>query len=287
MNKILRFFPAIRVHSWGGFGSQLFTAYVVLKLQRKFPNRRIKVVIHTSGVSRRISEFDFETLGVKMVQVEDYEGEEVRDSLHEAHPTHSCRINILIKEILPRALKWLRLVQNANTDLSFSLISLWTFSLRGHYTRLTLEESIVEALHHAVFLNKSKSIMEINDLVVHYRLGDLLSLDEKQPIDVHRVEDVLKTLKVNSKHSVVLSDSKDEDLAEFLKTSEILKFCKPSNYDPNMTLRICIEAEKFVGTGSKISLWAAVFRYFVHKKFSSLPVELIWASKSGLKANWY
>ena len=287
MNKILRFFPAIRVHSWGGFGSQLFTAYVVLKLQRKFPNRRIKVVIHTSGVTRRISEFDFETLGVKMVQVEDYKGAEVRDSLHKAHPLYSRRIITLIKEILSHALKWLRLVQNANTDLSFSLISLWTFSLRGHYTRLTLDESIVEALHHAIFLNKSNFIMETNNLVVHYRLGDLLSLDEKQPIDFHRVEGILKTLKVHSKHSVVLSDSEDEDLAEFLKESEILKFSKTSNYDPNMTLRLCIGAEKFVGTGSKISLWAAVFRYFVHGKLSSLPVELIWASRSGLKANWY
>ena len=70
MNQILRFLPALRVHSWGGFGSQLFTAYVVLKLQKQFTNRRIKVVVHTSGVTRRVSEFDFETLGVEMIQVE-------------------------------------------------------------------------------------------------------------------------------------------------------------------------------------------------------------------------
>ena len=287
MNQIFRFLPALKVHSWGGFGSQLFTAYVVLKLQRKFPNRRIEVVIHTSGVTRRVSEFNFETLGVNMVQVEDYKAKDVRDSTDKARASYSHNLPQVTRGLLYQILQWLRLVQSANTDLSFNLISLWTLSIRGHYTRLSLEETLVESLYGSLFLKESPFMIQRHELVVHYRLGDLLNLDEKQPIDVDRVEGVLEKLRVQADRLVLLSDSNEDELAEFLKNSMILKFCKPSNYDPNKTLRVCIDAESFVGTGAKISLWAAIFRYFVHKRESYLPTELNWSGRNGLKTNWY
>jgi hypothetical protein len=136
-------------------------------------------------------------------------------------------------------------------------------------------------------LKESTFTTQKNALVVHYRLGDLLHLDEKQPINVDRVEGVLDILRVQTNHLVLLSDSNEEELAEFLKNSMILKFCKPSNYSPNKTLRFCIDADIFVGTGAKISLWAAIFRYFIFKKESFLPVELMWSGDFGLKVNWY
>jgi len=287
MSQIHRFLPALRVHSWGGFGSQLFTAYVVLKLQKQFPNRRIKVVIHTSGVTRRISEFDFETLGVKMIQVEDYRATEVQNSMHRIHFSYSYNLPQAIRGHLYQILQWLRLVQSANTDRSFNLISLWTLSIRGHYTRLSLDKLFVERLYELLFLKESPSITQKNALVVHYRLGDLLNLDEKRPINVDRVEGVLHELVVQTNHLVLLSDSNESELADFLKNSMILKFCKPSNYGPSKTLRFCIDAESFIGTGAKISLWAAIFRYFVHETESFLPTELNWSSGNGLKANWY
>ena len=287
MNQILRFLPALRVHSWGGFGSQLFTAYVVLKLQKKFPNRRIKVVIHTSGVTRRVSEFDFETLGVKMIQVEDYKATDAQNGMHRTHFSYSYYLSQAIRRHLYQILQWLRLVQSANTDLSFNLTSLWTLSIRGHYTRLSLDKLFVERLYEVLFSKESPFKTQKKVLVVHYRLGDLLNLDEKRPINVDRVEGVLNELMVQKSHIVLLSDSNEAELAEFLKNSVILKFCKPSNYGPNKTLRFCIDAESFIGTGAKISLWAAIFRYFVHEKESFLPTELNWSSGNGLKANWY
>ena len=287
MNQILRFLPALRVHSWGGFGSQLFTAYVVLKLQKQFPNRRIKVLSHTSGVTRRISEFDFETLGVKMIQVEDYKATEGQNGMNKTRASYSYNLPQVIRGHLYQILQRLRLVQSANTDLSFNLISLWTLSIRGHYTRLSLDKLFVESLYEVLFLKESPFITQNNALVVHCRLGDLLNLEEKQPINVDRIEGVLNELRVQTNHLVLLSDSNEAELAEFLKNSVILKFCKPSNYGPNKTLRFCIDAESFIGTGAKISLWAAIFRYFVHEKESFLPTELNWSSGNGLKANWY
>ena len=287
MNQIFRFLPALRVHSWGGFGSQLFTAYVVLKLQKKFPNRRIKVVIHTSGVTRRISEFNFGTLGVKMIQVEDFKASVVQNGMHKDRISDSHNLPQVIKGHLYQILQRLRLVQSANTDLSFNLISLWTLSIRGHYTRLSLDKLLVESLYEVLFLKESPFITQKNALVVHYRLGDLLNLEEKQPISVDRIEGVLNELRVQTNHLVLLSDSNETELAEFLKSSIILKFCKPSNYGPSRTLIFCIDAESFVGTGAKLSLWAAIFRYFVHEKESFLPTELNWSSGNGLNVNWY
>jgi hypothetical protein len=287
MNQVFRFLPALRVHSWGGFGSQLFTAYVVLKLQKKFPNRRIKVVIHTSGVTRRISEFDFKTLGVKMIQVEDYKGAEAQNGMYRTHVSYSYNLLQVIRGHLYQILQWLRFVQSANTDLSFNLISLWTLSIRGHYTRLSFDKLFVERLYEVLFSKESPFKTQKNALVVHYRLGDLLNLDEKGPINVERVEGVINELLVQTNHLVLLSDSNEVETAEFLKNSIILKFCKPSHYDPNKTLRFCIDAESFIGTGAKISLWAAVFRYFVHEKESFLPIDANWSSGNGLKANWY
>jgi hypothetical protein len=287
MNQVFRFLPALRVHSWGGFGSQLFTAYVVLKLQKQFPNRRIKVVIHTSGVTRRISEFDFKTLGVKMIQVEDYKGAEAQNGMYRTHVSYSYNLLQVIRGHLYQILQWLRFVQSANTDLSFNLISLWTLSIRGHYTRLSFDKLFVERLYEVLFSKESPFKTQKNALVVHYRLGDLLNLDEKGPINVERVEGVINELLVQTNHLVLLSDSNEAEMAEFVKNSIILKFCKPSHYDPNKTLRFCIDAESFIGTGAKISLWAAVFRYFVHEKESFLPIDANWASGNGLKANWY
>jgi hypothetical protein len=287
MNPIFRFFPALRVHSWGGFGSQLFTAYVVLKLQRKFPYRRIKVVIHTSGVTRRISEFDFKPLGVKTVQIEDYKPTELPNGIQKARVSLPYKLPQAIKNFFYHTLQLLRLVQSANTDSSFNLISSWTLSIRGHYTRLILDKSHVKSLYDVLFLHELPFITQTNAFVVHYRLGDLLELEEKQPINVGRVEGVLEKLKAYSYNFVLLSDSAEEESAKFLKNSSIIKYSKPSNYDPHKTLKMCIDAERFVGTGGKISLWAAIFRNFIHEKESFLPTELNWSSRNGLKANWY
>jgi hypothetical protein len=244
-------------------------------------------MIHTSGVTRRISEFDFETLGVKIIQVEDYKAAEVQNGIHKARVSYSYNLPQAIRGHLYQILQWLRLVLSADTDLSFNLISLWTLSIRGHYTRLNLDELLVESLYDALFLKESTFIIERNALVVHYRLGDLLHLDEKQPINVDRVEGVLDKLRVQTNHLVLLSDSNEEELAEFLKHSNYLKFSKSSNFDPNKTLRVCIDAEGFVGTGAKISLWATIFRYFIYQKESFLPAELDWSARNGLKATWY
>ena len=145
--KLLEVLPALRIHSWGGFGSQLFTAYVVLRIQKQYPGRRIKVVIHTSGVTRRESEFDFQVLGVNFLQKEDYKRNTILyEKGSDSAPLHVSMIKNA-KSILYFILKFLRLVQSADSDSSYNLIRFWTLALRGHYTRLTLDKALVEHLY--------------------------------------------------------------------------------------------------------------------------------------------
>jgi hypothetical protein len=277
----------MRIHSWGGFGSQLFTAYVVLKVQKRYPGRRIKVIVHTSGITRRVSEFDFEILKVEMIQVEDYKARKIeRESGRKVwrnfmHVKNGC------KKSLRQIVKRLSLIQTADTDDSFNSVSFWTFSLRGHYTRLTIEEPLVQSLYEVVFSSSPKFLVPNQNLVIHYRLGDLLGLDDKRPISFERVEDVLERFKANLGTTVLLSDSSKEVAAKFLETSRILKFSTLLNYDPKTTLKLCIQAQTFLGTSAKLSLWASIFRSVIYQRESFLPLELSWLNFIDNKVTWF
>lgn len=285
--KIYKFLPILRVHSWGGFGSQLFAAYIVLKVQKRFPNRRIKVVVHTSGVTRRVSELNFQNLGVKVVQVEDYQTSAGKKKMTSNYFYNLSWIYGSIKETTSRALVWMRFYQNANTDNSVNSIMCWTLALRGHYTRITLERELIESLYVELCSQSSKFQIQNQDLVIHYRLGDLLTLGEKKPISVDRVEEVLDNVMTHRDSTVLLSDTVGEDLTTFLKDSRLLRYCNVYNFDPISTLAFCIKSQTFVGTGAKLSLWAAIFRHFIFSKDSFLPVELKWPINHELKVNWY
>jgi len=50
--------PPIRVHCWGGLGSQLFGWSLYEDLQIRYPSRRIHVYLHQGGVTQRPSEID-------------------------------------------------------------------------------------------------------------------------------------------------------------------------------------------------------------------------------------
>ena len=51
--------PSIKIHCWGGIGSQLFTLALALDLNKRYPKRPIKFIFHTGGVTRRSLEIDF------------------------------------------------------------------------------------------------------------------------------------------------------------------------------------------------------------------------------------
>ena len=48
----------IRIHCWGGLGSQLYAWALFERLSIRFPKRKLRLVLHTSGVTRRASDLN-------------------------------------------------------------------------------------------------------------------------------------------------------------------------------------------------------------------------------------
>ncbi len=286
-SQVFPLLPALRVHSWGGFGSQLFTAYVILKVQKRYPGRRIKVIVHTSGVTRRVSEFEFTKLGVTVVQVEDFESVKLQGRAVINLQNQSFSTVKFLKKIAFGVMKSLRFVQTADTNKSFDSVSIWTLALRGHYTRLSIDHELIASLYKVLFDNKDFQKSTISSAIIHYRLGDLMNLVEKSPISPERVEKVLELVGPEIESVKVLSDSSEDEYRNFVTGSRVLSSLTLKNLEPLPSLWLCITSIVFVGTGAKLSLWAAIFRDIVHNEHSFLPNEFKWAEEIGLKANWY
>jgi len=118
-------------------------------------------------------------------------------------------------------------------------------------------------------------------------LGDLLTLKEKSPVSTQRIDAILSLIISKNVVPMLLTDSSQDEFSKYVSQSSMLQKCIPITLDPFHTLQLCIGAEVFVGTGAKISLWAAIFRQFLLQQTSYLPSELKWSAKNGLSVNWY
>lgn len=290
--NVLRFWiysklPRLRIHTWGGFGSQLFSAYLILRLREILPGRRLVVVNHSSGVTRRLMELDFGLLNVESIQIDDFS---TRIS-HSNSSSNQLRINSFIYQIAARTLRFviehLKFLNSANDEASLSSIRPWTLSLRGHYTRLLMKRNSVDALYRLIFDRVDIGNTKQASCVIHYRLGDLISLGSKSPIQPSRIENTLEEYGLIYKVPLVLTDSNESQYFQFVSNTQYLNKIQPLNLDAFHTLRMCVHSNEFLGTTAKISLWAAIFRQFVLGKPSLLPSELGWASESGVHPTWY
>jgi hypothetical protein len=284
---INRLMPPLAIHSWGGLGSQLFTANLVLKLQLKFPSRRIRVFLHTSGFTRRELEFDFSALNIEVTQVEDY-----NLNKEDYNPMNSLKIKensifTLMKPVVSKILLKYNLLNNANNDASFDAIKPWTLAIRGHYTRLSMDAIRARRLYEILCGEISFRNRKMNEHVIHCRLGDLLLSGPKMPVDAQRLDALLEKLEINPVDTKLLTDSTLSEFIEYAATTNILRFTQFANIESVRTLQMCTSAHEFIGTTAKLSLWSAIFRYFLFNQISYLPIELYWITSSGLKAEWY
>ena len=86
---------------------------------------------------------------------------------------------------------------------------------------------------------------------------------------------------------MVLSDSSEREFRNFVSGNTTLSYLKLENLEPLHSLWLCINSEHFIGTGTKLSLWAAIFRDFINDNPSFLPVELDWIKPFCRQVNWY
>jgi hypothetical protein len=268
-------YPAIRIHVWGGLGSQLFGWAVLLDLQRKFPSRRFIVIFHNGGVSQR----DPELIGLldtcEFKFVDDFKPKNDVPALRKIWSWFLISIGQLSRVLL----RLLGFVARANSNSQFENLKPWLISLRGHYSNRLISKSVCDSIRSSLFADlidfeaqHSKGIVGI-----HFRLGDLVNLQTKKPLDPQRIVDGLNSAlpRINSQTGIlVCSDSPTLAIDKISALMPALRF-NPSVLAPRETIYLLSIVENFLGSPSKISEWVTLFR--VHASPSCptwLPIEM-------------
>ena len=260
-------FSSIDIHCWGGLGSQLFAANVAIEIQQKYPQKNICLVLHSGGVTKRIPEIPEIFPNFHYEFIDDYTG-----SLSAV--SSSKKILILFKKLLFKFFCILGLLATLDNG-NFHKIKFWTIAVRGHYSYCTISMNFLKSFYeNLVKLVDDSIVFDIDSISIHYRLGDLLHLTEKGPIDVERIVQVLNCIrtKISYANLDIYSDS----------PLEALRILSGANLDIHFRIRDepssqlifnCAQAKYFIGTSSKISFWIALVRSRILEKSSSLPNE--------------
>jgi hypothetical protein len=269
ISSMVRWFaPPIRVHIWGGFGSQLFGLVIAWRLSTSHRYRRVKLVFHTSGVSERVRELPLSWLS-------DYSINEIQDFAKSGmvvEPTKTTSISKTLITFLNSVLIRIGLLARANTNLELTRLQPWVLALRGHYTEFRLEDFEVTRLMNLFEIPKKRH--SDNVLSIHYRLGDLLNLSSKSYIQPPRISKALIHLSPKNIPVVIFSDSDSEDVSSLLASHLKERGSSYLRMSPIDTIRSCVNSMEFLGTNSKLSLWIAIFR-LKENRITAIPKELL------------
>jgi hypothetical protein len=261
---LIRFMPPIKIHVWGGLGSQLHGVALLYELLNRFPTRTAMIVLHTSGVTIRKSEIDELLPAQYLTYLSDFSVERNNEEVGQnGGSLHRFKIKIFFIKLGKLILELSGFLARANSDKNFSKLKPWVMSIRGHYTDRSIAPwAILEILSQA----KSKGLIKFCaerrvDSGLHYRLGDLLRLEAKSPTESTKVASAVSSAheRFNFGKVSIFSDS-GEQAKEILKDAcpEIdFEICEGNTWEVISSL---VAARVFIGTSSKVSEWIAVFR---------------------------
>lgn len=247
----------VQIHCWGGLGSQLNAWATAEAIKQKFKHKSVAIILHTGGVTERTSEIDFLSSKFEIKIIDDFHNKsEDNKDLHR----FCAFVNMMLKWILDK----IGLILNDEQDSILYRVKMWTLSLRGHYSNETLSEQVIYAMLMEIEKYKNQanksSLDSTNILGIHYRLGDLIELEEKSFVN----PEVLGKFFLNFysahviDHVYVYSDSPkfaQISLCTYLESST--KYLDKDIW--NTLVELC-NYKYFIGTNSKISIWVSLFR---------------------------
>lgn len=267
---IAKILPAIRIHSWGGLGSQLFTLVIATRIREILPYRRVKIVFHTSGVTFRSLEIPVEFLSDFSVQtIDDFKLKVDVGSFNDTNVVKNSLLS-LIKLVLQK----LRFLISLNSDEEFIDLKWWTIQLRGHYSHLHLEGAETLLIYKIFQSQNSREFEPFPGLAIHFRLGDLKHLVDKSFISANSVLSLL-SIYPNSHPIRVFSDSTKAEVLEVWPFLNFYSDVQVFSLNPFETAMQCILAKDFIGTSAKLSIWIAVIRIYLQTGSKTLlPISL-------------
>lgn len=271
----------IKIHCWGGLGSQLYAWALFERLNILFPGRPLMLVLHTSGVTRRVSNLNALFSKEELATQDDYGNSQdfVNANIigiamkFGILNTRKFKSTLLLKKLAYR----LGFITSCENEKNVAQLKPWVFSIRGHYSNLVIEPEIINAMlsraNRNNFSHLDMNSTERVGFALHYRLGDLLTLSEKSPIEARKVASCIT--KLDSRNVVVISDSPEVALKLL---GELVSNVNFKNLDLPIwdAIKFLTLAQVFIGTPSKISEWVAIFRvHFASKNgITILPIEM-------------
>jgi hypothetical protein len=265
----------LNLHCWGGFGSQLNVAYLALQLRAKNESRKLVVHLHSSGVTPRGIELPFKELKLDIKFVDDF----VRNNSRNLQSPNqifksAARLRKIALQIVKLFLNSIHIVVEVNTSEDLKQITPWTLAVRGHYSYLNIEPEIITKLYKTLFVFHSTPLSSASELLIHLRLGDLLTLNNKNPISQDRLYRLIEATHFDRSSINILSDSNPQMGLEYLALLASKYNVIIESKTPIETIIDGLSAKIFIGTNSKVSIWISIFRACILGKESFLPDEL-------------
>ena len=244
----------LKIHCWGGLGSQLLALNYYLRVQELYPRKRIILVLHTGGITARNSEIDFLSNKINLLKVDDYRA---GSNDKQSHTTDSNSIFNFVKASIKSLANYFKFV--ITDDKRVLKVKFWTFSVRCTYTTNILSKQ--DIVHMADILGITSNSAEQNFTGVHYRMGDLPTLKPSALVPLDSISKIINDL--NKAGAVIdkvriYSDS-IIDNSNLQLPKEIVSEWK--SVDTLQTISELSKAHYFIGTSSKVSLWVAIFRW--------------------------
>jgi len=246
--------PTLRIHCWGGLGSQLQALSYYLMLEKKFPGRNLQLVLHTSGITERHSEIDFVRNQINLVSINDFNSEVGR-----AENNHCLRFNLstILKNLLKQLLDICRVV--ITNESNVMQILPWTTQVRCSYSNIGLSSVLIKTLGELVQFPDKK--IDSSFIGVHFRIGDLVALKPQSLIDNNTIINLINNLdqKERTLNKIIIYSDSELKLDDFKSlTGSTIEI---RNIDTLNTIFELTYPRIFIGTNSKVSLWVAIFRY--------------------------
>lgn len=271
----------IAIHCWGGLGSQMYAWALFERLQVKFPNKKFKLIFHTGGVTKRLPDLEPLFTTDQKGFVQDYLSKEATNEFATVARGSASGIKKALVKIGKRALLATGFVATVNNEVEFSKIKPWVVSIRGHYSELKIDLSTIKLMQDRA--GNSNSLLQFdlqqkpNLDVLHYRLGDLMELAEKAPNSTKSITAAITVAELGVARELwVLSDSPQVAIDLLHKENPQLRL-KLDEGDLNawQSLMVMTNASTLVGTSSKLSIWAMIFRaYFSETAPTYIPAQV-------------
>ena len=246
-------FP-VKIHVWGGLGSQLFGLALAFDLNKRLSNRKLVLIYHTSGVTKRAWDLPLDLVDITVVVKDDFE---LLDTMGKPH--------LFLKKLhLDEILKFFYSLSgfhsDCNTTKKSQRIKPWVRNIRGHYSHRLISNDTSALILNTLqkhYYSEFKGSEYSPNSAIQYRLGDLLKLKDKSFISEKAIINLIEQNIILWPRKIfdLYSDSLEAAL-NLLSTLSII----PHDYSPHKTVLRCLDYKYFIGTNSKLTIWIVLFR---------------------------